>query len=79
MVVASLVVTGSLVLVRDLAKGTLPKPRVPLGLAIGGVVMAIGAEVSPELVGPFAALVLVSAVFVVGGEAFTAISRAVKE
>lgn len=78
LVVASVVVTGTLAAVKDVSRGQLPRVRVALGLTFAAVALAALAEVAPELAGSFAALLLVSSIFQIGGDSFAAIAKGLR-
>jgi hypothetical protein len=78
LVVASVVVTGVLASVKDVSRGQMPRVKVALGLTFAGVALAAVADVAPQLAGSFAALLLVSSVLTVGGDAFAAIGKGLK-
>jgi hypothetical protein len=77
-VILSVATAGAMTTVRDLANGDPPHIRTILGVVVGGVLLAGLAEVQPSIAGGLALLLLTSAVFVVGGDAWAAISKAVK-
>jgi cysteine synthase len=76
-VVLSVATAGTMTTVRDLAKGDAPSIRTIVGVVVAGVLLAGMAEVAPSVAGGLALLLLTAATFVVGGEAWTALSRAV--
>lgn len=78
LVIVGLLVTGGLAAVRDLSKGDAPDLRIGLGVVIGGVILSTVAEVAPDVAGMVAVLTMVSATFVVGGDAWSALSKIVK-
>lgn len=77
-VVTSLVVTGGLAVVNSIAGGHVPPVRIGVGLTVAGVMLAVGAEVAPELAAGMALLMAASAVFVYGAPAWSLLSGATK-
>jgi hypothetical protein len=73
-VLTSLVVSGALAVVKDAATKQLPPIRLGIGLAFTGLTLATLAQFAPALASAFAALLLVSSVFVYGGPALSAIT-----
>jgi hypothetical protein len=75
-IVTALGVSGALVLVKAGAAGQVPKPRAFIGITFAGVALSVLAQSAPQVAGPVALLLMTTAVFVYGGPAWTAISRA---
>lgn len=71
--IVSVLVAGGLATAADFGKGELPPLRIYTGVAFAGFVLAIMAELSPELSTAFSLLVLLSSVFVWGGDGLTAV------
>jgi len=72
----AVLVAGGLTVVSYVADRQTPPLRVGLGVVIAGVCLSTLAEVAPDVAGPLAILVLTSAVFVHGGPAARAFTRA---
>lgn len=76
LVVVSMVGTGVLTSISAYHRHSSPSPRIFVGVIAYGAILATVAEAAPDLAGAFAALVLVSAAFVVGPDAWQAITSA---
>jgi hypothetical protein len=74
-IVTSLGVSAALVVVKAAAAKTSPEPRVWVGFTFAGVALSVLATTTPQLAGPLAGLVLLSAAVVYGGPAYQAISK----
>lgn len=59
----------------SLTKGEWPSARIPLGGFVAGAMLAAMAEVWPAGAAGFSMVLLTTAVFVVGGDAWTGLSR----
>jgi hypothetical protein len=70
LVVVSCASAAAVASLADLATGTFPSARIPVGAFAAGAALTLLAEVAPQLAGGFAAVILVTAVFVVGGKAW---------
>lgn len=77
-VVGSLVVAGGISAARDLTNGKVPRLRIFLGTLGAGVVLAMVADLAPDLAGMFALLMLSTAVFSAGAPTFRALSRLIE-
>lgn len=77
-IVTALGVSGALVLVKAGAKGDMPPVRTWIGLTFAGMGLAVMAQSWPDIAGGIAMLVLITSVFVYGGPAYAAISKATK-
>jgi hypothetical protein len=75
-IVVATVGTGVLSTIAVYRRGDTPSPRLAAGVLASGVMLAVLAEVAPSLAGGFALLMLTTAVFVVGGDAWQGISNA---
>jgi hypothetical protein len=67
---------GGLSAIAAFRRGGIPSTRIAIGTVAAGVLLSIAAEVVPDLAGAFALLLLVTAAFVLGGDAWTGISAA---
>lgn len=68
--------TGVLSAVAIVSKTSeLPGPRIAVGVFVSGVMLSALAEVAPALAAGFGALMLVTAMFVLGGPAWAGISK----
>jgi hypothetical protein len=76
LVVVSAVGTGVLTSIAMYRQGKVPTPRIAVGVLAAGVILATAAEVAPEIAAGFAVLMLTTAVFVVGGDAWAGVSAA---
>jgi hypothetical protein len=76
LVVVSTLGTGLLTVIALYHKGKTPTPRVGVGVIASGVILATVAEVAPEIAAGFAVLMLTTAVFVVGGDAWAGLAAA---
>lgn len=72
--IAAVVVSGGLASVDAIRQGRRPELRIGLGMVVAGVGLSLVSEVSPQLGGSLAALLLVSSVFIVGAPALATIS-----
>lgn len=75
-VLISTVGAGMLTTVAAFRKGRGPSLRAATGALIAGTILAAGAELQPDLAAGFALLLVVSAGFAVGGDAFEGIQAA---
>jgi len=66
---------GALAAVESLRHGDVPSVRIGVGVLASGVLLLGIAEVAPAIAGGFAMLLLVTSAFVLGGGAWTGISR----
>jgi hypothetical protein len=62
--------------VHDLGNHELPRLRIAIGAVVAGAALALGAEWVPDLVGPFAALILVGALLSVGPPVIAGLTHA---
>lgn len=76
LVVMGTVGAGTLTAVATLRKGGQVTPRLAVGVFVAGTMLAVGAEVAPGIAGGFAVLMLTTAAFVLGGDAWAGISEA---
>ena len=76
LVVVGTVTAGTLSTVAAFRRGTGPSTRLAVGVFAAGTMLAVTAELAPSLAGGFAVLMLTTAVFVVGGDAWAGISDA---
>lgn len=67
--------SGGLAAAGQLAEGQAPRLRVVVGGFLAAVLLGFLADVSPDLAGAFAALMLATAVLVLGGPAWNALTR----
>lgn len=74
MVVVGTLGTGVLTAAAQLHAGKIPSAKVGIGVLASGVILAAVAEAAPTLAGGFAALMLVTAAFVLGGGAWSGIT-----
>lgn len=65
----------TLTTISTMAQGKRPPARVYIGGAIAAVMLAGAAEFIPDIVGPLAGVVLITAVFVRGAPAYRALSN----
>lgn len=77
-VVASVLVTGALVGIRDVSRGHAPSVKTGIGLAFSSVFLGLMADAAPSLAQGFALLLLVGAVTTTGAEVFTNIQKGVR-
>lgn len=61
--------------VAEMANNRPPRLRIAVGAVTAGTLLAVMAEASPRLASAFAALILATAVFGVGGDAWRGINR----
>lgn len=76
LVVVATMATGLLTVIALYHQGKTPSPRVGVGVVASGVILATVAEVAPEIAAGFAVLMLTTAAFVVGGDAWAGVSAA---
>ncbi len=76
-VVASVLVTGALVGIRDVSRGHAPSLKVGVGLAFSSVLLGLLADGAPALASGFALLLAVGAVTTTGAEVFDSIKKGV--
>lgn len=77
-IVTALGVSGALVLIKAGAKNDLPPVRTWIGLTFAGLGLSVMAQSWPDLAGGMAMLIVITSVFVYGGPAWDAISKATK-
>jgi hypothetical protein len=65
--------TSVLTVATTFRRGKTPSYRIAVGALVVGTILAAGAEVQPKLAASFAMLMLTTAAFVVGGDAWDAI------
>jgi hypothetical protein len=68
--VSGVVMSGGLAAVNSLAHGHMPPLKVGVGVAVGGLLMAVLADFAPEVAAPLGALVLVGTVIRIGPDLF---------
>lgn len=66
---------GTTAALGSMYRGQFPSARIIIGAISAGVMLSALAEFQPGLAAGFAATIAVTAVFVVGGDAFAGISR----
>jgi hypothetical protein len=76
-VVASVLVTGALVGIRDVSRGHSPSLKTGVGLAFSSVLLGLMADGAPALASGFALLLAVGAVVSTGAEVFDSIKKGV--
>jgi hypothetical protein len=74
MILLAVVVTGIITIIADLSEGQRPSIRVGVGVVFAAVLLSVIAEFAPKLARSFAALMVLSAVFLRGAPVFTAIT-----
>lgn len=67
--------TGAIAAARDLANDRTPSVRLIAGVWIAGVLLALLAEVAPQLAAALAALMLVTAIFAGAPDVWQAVAR----
>jgi uncharacterized membrane protein YphA (DoxX/SURF4 family) len=77
-VVVSTGATALLSVAAAYKRGDSPSPRIAVGAITVGTMLAVAAEFAPRLAAAFAALMLTSAVFVLGGDAWQGLTSANK-
>lgn len=77
LILVAVVAGGGLAVVRAYSKGESPSARIGLGATMAGVMLSVLAEVKPKIAGGLAMVMLSTAVFYVGGDAWKGISAAV--
>lgn len=78
LIIISMLVAGGLASISEFAERDLPRLRIALGVVIGGILLAVIAELSPSLAAGFAALILVTSTLVLGRSAWDRISNVVE-
>lgn len=78
-IVVATVGTGVLSAIAVYRRGETPSPRLAAGVLASGVMLSVLAEVAPAIAGGIALLMLTTAVFVVGGDAWEGISNATRK
>jgi hypothetical protein len=74
MILIALLVSGLMAASKDVFKGNMPKGRIFFGILVAGLLLSILAEFAPEVAGPLAALLLVTALFGQDGGAINTIN-----
>jgi hypothetical protein len=74
-VVVGVLGTGAVAAVDQLRKGNVPSVKIGVGVLISGSMLLALSEVAPAIAAGFAALVLVTSVFVLGGGTWSAVAR----
>ena len=75
-VVVGTVGAGTLSAIASFRRGAGVSPRLAVGVFAAGTILAVGAEVAPAIAGGMAVLMLVTAAFVLGGDAWAGITAA---
>jgi hypothetical protein len=78
LVVVGTMGAGVLSVVAAYRKSGGASPRIAVGVFATGTMLAIGAELAPGIAGSMAILMLVTAAFVIGGDAWAGITEATK-
>lgn len=73
----SVAVAASLAIIGTWSKGQTAPGRIFIGAVVSGIILGVTAEIAPELSAAFSVLLLVSSLFVYGGDGLAAIIRAV--
>lgn len=73
----ALLTAGGISATAAIVRGGWPSPRIFIGSAIAGAALLGVAEVSPEVAGKFATLVLITAFLTSGVELSTAVTRSI--
>lgn len=73
LVIVSCASAAALASAAELSRGQFPSARIPVGAIAAGAMLSVLAEVQPKVAGAFAGVILVTAVFVVGGDAWRSI------
>lgn len=78
LVLSGIVVSASMVIIRDAAKKQVPPMRFVVGTLFAGAGLAVLAQTMPPLAGGVAILMMLTATIVYGREAWDAITKASK-
>lgn len=76
LVVVGVVGTGTLSAVAAFRRGDRPSVRLAVGVFATGAILAVAAEVAPDLAAGIAILALTTSAFVLGGDAWAGIAEA---
>lgn len=74
-VLGSIAAAGVISAVRDLSGGKAPRIRIFIGAATAGAVLAMLAEIAPNVAALFALTIASTAVFVAGAQTWTSVGR----
>jgi len=78
LVIVGTVGAGTLAAVGAFRRGGGPTVRLAVGVFAAGTLLAVAAEVAPEVAGGMAVLMLTTSALVLGGDAWAGISTAVR-
>lgn len=76
LIIVGTVGAGVLSAVALYRRGETPSPRIAVGVIGAGVILAALAEVTPGMAGAFGLIMLMTAMFVVGGDAWAGVTQA---
>lgn len=78
LVVVGVVGTGTLSAVAAFRRGDRPSVRLAVGVFAAGTILAVGAELAPDLAAGMAVLALTTSAFVLGADAWAGVAQATK-